>query len=190
MVSLNRHRRFKADHTRKERLADAAASSTQQSELVFHNSESAERLWKTAVPDWDLVPYPPPPPPFDATVYACLTTCFYATGRVGEFTVERISDQFDPGRSITPSRLSQVPDRDGNRVTNLRIPRTKVADRSQDVFWAKQNNEMDPEAALKNHRSVNDLSSSSSSSPSPLAMWIPGDNPFSFNGARMSDMHA
>jgi hypothetical protein len=46
------------DHTRKERLTDAA-SSTQQSELVFHNSVSAERLWKTAVPYWDLVPNPP-----------------------------------------------------------------------------------------------------------------------------------
>jgi hypothetical protein len=50
------------NHTRKERLTDAA-SSTQQSELVFHNSVSAERLWKTAVPYWDLVPNPPSLPP-------------------------------------------------------------------------------------------------------------------------------
>jgi hypothetical protein len=89
--------------------------------------------------------------PLDAEVYACLTTCFYATARLGEFTVERLSDQFNPERSITPKHLSRVQDRDGNWVTNLRIPRTKVSDDGQDVFWAKQNDETDPESAL--HRS-------------------------------------
>ena len=28
-----------------------------QSELVFHNSVSAEEVWKPAVPYWDLVPF-------------------------------------------------------------------------------------------------------------------------------------
>ena len=43
------------NHASKERLTDAA-SSTQQSKLVFHYSEPAEEEWKPAVPDWDLVP--------------------------------------------------------------------------------------------------------------------------------------
>ena len=45
------------NHASKERLTDAA-SSTQQSKLVFHYSEPAEEEWKPAVPDWDLVPAP------------------------------------------------------------------------------------------------------------------------------------
>ena len=38
--------------------------------------------------------------PLDAAVYACLTTCFYASGRLGEFTVRRL-DGFDSTKSVT-----------------------------------------------------------------------------------------
>jgi hypothetical protein len=66
----------KKNHTREERLTDAA-SSTQQSTLVFHYSEPAELVWKTGrsllgpcpvpsipfrsspFPYWDLVPFLP-----------------------------------------------------------------------------------------------------------------------------------
>ncbi|EAU90846.1 hypothetical protein CC1G_11800 [Coprinopsis cinerea okayama7 len=91
----------------------------------------------------------------DAAAYACLTTCFYATARLGEFTVERITDKIDPSRHVTPKHLSETTDRNGNTVITLRIPRTKVSDDGEDVYWAKQNGETDPMAALENHRRVN-----------------------------------
>lgn len=46
-------------------------------------------------------------------------------------------------------------DRDGNVVTNLRIPRTKVSDTGEDVYWAAQNDRSDPVQALANHRHIN-----------------------------------
>ncbi|PPQ82948.1 hypothetical protein CVT24_012852 [Panaeolus cyanescens] len=94
--------------------------------------------------------------PFDAAVYACLTTCFYATARLGEFTVQRVSDSFDPQKNISIRHLSKTIDRKGNEVTNLHIPRTKVSDSGEDVYWAAQNDETDPVQALENHRRINE----------------------------------
>ena len=47
--------------------------------------------------------------PLDAAVFACLTTCFYAAGRVGEFTVTRL-DGFDPAKHVTPANLKDEKD--------------------------------------------------------------------------------
>ena len=38
--------------------------------------------------------------PLGASVFACLTTCFFATGRVGEFTVQRLNI-FDPNKHVS-----------------------------------------------------------------------------------------
>jgi len=42
--------------------------------------------------------------PLDASMFACLTTCFYAVARVGEFLVPQL-DAFNPARHITRTSL-------------------------------------------------------------------------------------
>jgi len=88
--------------------------------------------------------------PLDAAVYTCLTTCFYASDRLGEFTVHQL-DGFDSTKSVTRKHLSY--DQDCNRlnVTVLHLPQTKTSINREDVFWAKQNGVTDPDAALANH---------------------------------------
>ncbi|KAF9044444.1 hypothetical protein BJ165DRAFT_1528979 [Panaeolus papilionaceus] len=93
--------------------------------------------------------------PLDAVVYACLTTCFWASARLGEFTVKRLNG-FSPSTHVTRQRLRYDQDRDGNKVTVLHIPKTKAAPaEGEDVFWAKQNGPTDPNEALANHLSIN-----------------------------------
>ena len=92
--------------------------------------------------------------PLDAVVYACLTTCFYASGRLGEFTV-RWLDGFDSTKSVTRKHLPYDQDRNGLNVTVLHLPQTKTSIDGEDVFWAKQNGVTDPDAALANHLQVN-----------------------------------
>jgi hypothetical protein len=92
--------------------------------------------------------------PLDAAVFACLTTCFYAAARLGEFTIRRL-DAFDPALHITPANLSVACSRGGDRVTVLHIPRTKSNPQGEDVFWAWQHGDTDPVAALENHKQVN-----------------------------------
>jgi len=55
--------------------------------------------------------------------FACLTTCFYATGHVGEFTVKQL-DHFDHTKHATLAHLRQEKDRNGLQVTVLHIPVT------------------------------------------------------------------
>ncbi|KAF9054766.1 hypothetical protein BJ165DRAFT_1337441, partial [Panaeolus papilionaceus] len=94
--------------------------------------------------------------PLDAAVYACLTTCFWASAQLGEFTVKCL-DGFSPTSHITRQQLRYDQDRDGNRVTVLHIPKTKTAPvEGEDVFWAKQNGLTDPNEALTNHLTIND----------------------------------
>jgi hypothetical protein len=90
----------------------------------------------------------------DAAVFACLTTCFYASARLGEFTVRKL-EGFNSTVSITRKNLSKDQDRNGLKVTILHIPKTKASVNGEDVFWAKQNDASDPEAALENHLRIN-----------------------------------
>lgn len=92
--------------------------------------------------------------PLGASVFACLATCFFATGRVGEFTVQRL-DGFDPSRHVSRARVSFDKDREGQQVTVLHIPHTKTSPQGEDVCWAKQEGPMDPDAALAHHLEVN-----------------------------------
>jgi hypothetical protein len=93
--------------------------------------------------------------PLDAAVYACLTTCFYASARLGEFTVRRL-DGFDHNKHVTPRNLSQDQDRNGLKVTVLHLPTTKTAQiEGEDIFWARQDGPTDPCAAMANHLIVN-----------------------------------
>lgn len=68
-------------------------------------------------------------------VFACLTTCFYAAGRVGEFTVKRL-DVFDARKHITPANIREEVDRNGLQVTVLHIPCTKTSPDGKEVSLA------------------------------------------------------
>ena len=81
--------------------------------------------------------------PLDAAVFACLTACFYASARLGEFTVRTVNS-FDPSTHVTPQNLSYDQDRSGHKVTVLHLPRTKAAGNAgEDVYWASQNGDTD-----------------------------------------------
>ena len=93
--------------------------------------------------------------PLDAVVYACLTTCFYALARLGEFTVRTLGS-FSPNTHITPQHLSYDQDCNGLKVTVLHLPRTKAAgNEGEDVYWASQEGETDPTKALAQHLRIN-----------------------------------
>ena len=93
--------------------------------------------------------------PLDAAVFACLTTCFYASARLGEFTVRTLST-FKPNKHVTTNNLSYDQDRNNLKVTVLHLPSTKVAgSEGEDVYWATQEGDTDPTAALQNHLRVN-----------------------------------
>ena len=93
--------------------------------------------------------------PLDAAVFACLTTCFYASARLGEFTVRTLNG-FNPNTHITTRCLSHDQDRNNFRVTVLHLPTTKSAGAAgEDVYWAAQEGNTNPTAALEHHLKVN-----------------------------------
>ena len=93
--------------------------------------------------------------PLDAAVFACLTTCFYASARLGEFTVRTLSS-FNPKTHITTQLLSHDQDRNNFKVTVLHLPSTKMAGaEGEDVYWATQEGDTDPTAALEHHLKIN-----------------------------------
>ena len=93
--------------------------------------------------------------PLDAAVYACLTTCFYASARLGEFTTRTLVS-FRPSTHVTPQHLSYDQDRNGLKVMVLHLPRTKVVgNEGEDVYWATQEGDTDPTEALAQHFRVN-----------------------------------
>ena len=99
--------------------------------------------------------------PLNVAVYACLTTCFYASARLGEFTV-RTPTTFNPSSHVTLQHLSYDQDHNSFKVTVLHLPRTKAAgNEGEDVYWASQDGEMDPTAALGNHLQINQPSEAS-----------------------------
>ena len=101
--------------------------------------------------------------PFDAAVFACLTTTFWAVARLGEFTVPRL-DAFNPDIHVKRSNLNMdVVDRHGNRVTTIHIPWTKASkSKGEELNWATQpQTRADPEEAMRNHLKINNFNESS-----------------------------
>ena len=93
--------------------------------------------------------------PLDAAVYACLTMCFYASARLGEFTMQTLGS-FSRSMHVTPLNLSYDQDHNGLQVTVLHLPRTKAAgNEGEDVYWATQEGDTDPTAALAQHLRIN-----------------------------------
>lgn len=92
----------------------------------------------------------------DAAIFACATTAFYTMARIGELLPAAQKGRFNPARHISIDKVERdVEDRYGNRVTIFHLPWTKVASRGQDVFWAEQDDDTDPKAALAWHIAQN-----------------------------------
>ena len=92
--------------------------------------------------------------PLHAAVFACLTTTFYATAQVGEFTVQTL-EAFRLEQHIKLKDMQQDKDRQGREITNFHLPCTKAAPQGKDVNWARQDGLSDPDSALKNHLRIN-----------------------------------
>lgn len=92
--------------------------------------------------------------PLDVAVFACLTTCYYAAARVGEFTVRQI-DGFDHEKHPAPLDIKTDQDQNGLQVTVLRLPQTKTSHKGEEVSWGQQHGPTDPYAALKLHLMLN-----------------------------------
>jgi hypothetical protein len=101
-----------------------------------------------------ILPHLSPETPLDTAVAAVATILFYALGQTGELTVPR-QDSFQEDCHVHLAGLSSHTDRGGNRVTTIHVPRTKVSVEGESIYWAKQEGPTDPDAALANHRQVN-----------------------------------
>ncbi|KAL6303491.1 hypothetical protein BKA93DRAFT_818002 [Sparassis latifolia] len=93
---------------------------------------------------------------FDAAVWACLTTVFYAVARIDEVTIPKLT-AFDGAHYVKRSNIRLARDRNGLEEMIFFIPVIKAASHGEDIYWAKQNRLTDPAAALANHLSVNNL---------------------------------
>jgi hypothetical protein len=94
--------------------------------------------------------------PFDAAVYACLTTTFWCASRLGEFTVTN-RDKIDPRIHIKRSDAEyRTSDRHEIPQYVFHLPWTKTAACGEDVFWSpREGDEADPLSALNNHFAIN-----------------------------------
>ncbi|KIK75864.1 hypothetical protein PAXRUDRAFT_18615 [Paxillus rubicundulus Ve08.2h10] len=62
--------------------------------------------------------------PLHVAVFVCLTTAFYATARTGELTTKTLRS-FDPLSHIKPTDVRVDQDCQGNKITNLHLPKLK-----------------------------------------------------------------
>ncbi|XP_006464048.1 hypothetical protein AGABI2DRAFT_51604, partial [Agaricus bisporus var. bisporus H97] len=88
--------------------------------------------------------------PLHIAVYACLTTAFYATARLGELTVPNLN-AFNSAVHPTRANLEDVTDRSGNKTTILHLPKSKTSPTGEDIYWTKQSGLTDPVTALEAH---------------------------------------
>ena len=94
--------------------------------------------------------------PLDVAAFACLTSAFWATARLGELTVKNLS-AFNPKLHVKRSDVSTETDvRNGLTMTTIHIPQTKSNRKEgENLYWAQQDGISDPEKALKNHFDTN-----------------------------------
>lgn len=97
--------------------------------------------------------------PLHAAVWACATSLFYGMARSGELTVPNLSS-FDPTLHPDISCVKYHQTRHGFQVTVIHIPSTKMSKKEgrkdgEDICWAAQADDTDPEAALSNHIKTN-----------------------------------
>ena len=94
-----------------------------------------------------------PNDPLHIAVESCLTTTFYTTARLGEFTLRTLSS-FDPQIHVTPSDVFESVDREGLKTTGFRLPKTKTGG-PEVLSWSAQHGRSDPRASLERHLRVN-----------------------------------
>ncbi|KAF8834988.1 hypothetical protein BDN67DRAFT_992546 [Paxillus ammoniavirescens] len=70
--------------------------------------------------------------PLHATIFACLTTVFYATAHVGELTIKTLPS-FNPLHHIKPFNMWTEHDCQDNIVTNFHLLRLKSAPDGKDI---------------------------------------------------------
>lgn len=93
--------------------------------------------------------------PLDVATFACLTTTFWASARLGEFTVKNLT-AFDPKTHVKRSNLGESTDRRGMKTTTFNVPETKSSRlEGEQLYWAKQKGDSDPEEALRRHLEFN-----------------------------------
>jgi hypothetical protein len=95
--------------------------------------------------------------PLDAAVYACLVTSFFTLARLGELMVHSLK-AFNPSLHVKVSDIHYEEDRHGLRVTVFHLPCSKMSPSGEDLYFAAQTGDVDPQQELKNHLQVNTLS--------------------------------
>ena len=93
--------------------------------------------------------------PLDVAVFACLTSAFWATARLGELTVQNLQ-AFNPESHVKRSDLGEKIDEKGNRTVTMHVPKTKASPlEGETLYWAKRNGPLDPDSALQKHLKIN-----------------------------------
>jgi hypothetical protein len=93
--------------------------------------------------------------PKSVAFYACITTTYYATARLGEFVVPTTKTVFDAQRYISGTGWSDESDEAGRRIWKFELPFTKVLDMGETVSWMTTNDMSDPLAAFQHHIALN-----------------------------------
>jgi hypothetical protein len=92
--------------------------------------------------------------PLDAAVYACLVTSFFTLARLGELTLRSLK-AFDPSLHVKVSDIHYEEDCHSLRVTVFHLPCSKMSSSGEDLYFAAQTGDVDPQRELKNHLRVN-----------------------------------
>lgn len=92
--------------------------------------------------------------PLDAAVYACLIISFFMLAWLGEVTVRSLNG-FDPALNVKVSDIHYAQDRHGLKVTVLHLPHSKMSVGREDLYFAPQIGEVDPQMGLEAHLRVN-----------------------------------
>ncbi|KAG2061227.1 hypothetical protein BDR06DRAFT_924808 [Suillus hirtellus] len=93
--------------------------------------------------------------PLDVAIFNCLTTAFFCTARVREFTVPSLTS-FNPNRHVKPSNVRIEHNRNNLSMRVFHLPQTKTSiTDGEDVSFAKQDGPSDPERAFLQHIAIN-----------------------------------
>ncbi|TFK24778.1 hypothetical protein FA15DRAFT_740476 [Coprinopsis marcescibilis] len=93
--------------------------------------------------------------PLHVAVFACLMTAFYRCARLGEF-MTRTLKSFNPTLHVKPMDVREEVDQGQRHSVMFHLPRTKASQAGEDVSWAKQDGETDPDAAFQAHLDANE----------------------------------
>jgi hypothetical protein len=94
---------------------------------------------------------------FDIAWWACLFTTFWLCSRLGEFTVKRNTEPFNPCIHISQGHVSNKA-RDGAHTKDFALPWSKAArEKGEHIFWATQDGVTHPLCAFVAHLAYNNL---------------------------------